>query len=81
MLKSPLNSPVSKWDHFAGAHQAAGDRQQPPRLARAHHQRDLLGLTEVLDLGGEVQPSERYAKVDRDLHEGSFPGAAADHTS
>ena len=55
-------------DHLAGAQaaaiaeteqhaglEAAGDGQQAPRLVRAHHLRDLLRLTEVIDLGGKIQ--------------------------
>src|SRR5580693_2166821 len=55
-------------DHLAGAQAAAiaeteqradlevaGDGQQAPRLVRAHHQRYLLGLTDVIDLGGKIQ--------------------------
>src|ERR1700688_829702 len=42
--------------------EAAGDRQQPPRLVLAHHQRDLLWLTDVIDLGGKVQSPQRHAK-------------------
>ena len=57
-------------DHFAGAQAAAiaeteqhaglearGDRQQAPRLVRAHHLRDLLRLTDVIDRGGKIQSS------------------------
>jgi hypothetical protein len=36
--------------------EAAGDRQQPARLVLAHHQRNLLRLAEVINLGGKVQP-------------------------
>src|SRR5712664_2166382 len=55
-------------NHLAGAQAAAiaeteqganlevaGDGQQAPRLVRAHHQRYLLGLTDVIDLGGKIQ--------------------------
>ena len=62
-------------DHFARAQaaaiaetkqhadlEAACDGQQTPRLVRAHHQRNLLGLTDVIDLGSKVQPPQRHAK-------------------
>src|ERR1700682_2910497 len=62
-------------DHLAGAQAAAiakteqhthletaGDRQQPPRLVLAHHQRNLLRFTDVIDLGGKVQSPQRHAK-------------------
>src|SRR6516164_10886527 len=52
-------------DHLAGAQAAAiaeteqradlevaGDGEQAPRLVRAHHQRYLLRLTDVIDLSG-----------------------------
>ncbi len=42
--------------------EAAGDGQQPPRLVPAHHQRDLLRLTEVIDLGGKIQSPQRHAE-------------------
>jgi hypothetical protein len=55
-------------DHLAGAQTAAiaeteqcadleiaGDGQQAPRLVRAHHQRYLLRLTDVIDLDGQIQ--------------------------
>src|SRR6478735_2572041 len=64
-------------DHLAGAQaaaiaeteehshfEAAGDRQQPPRLVLAHHQWDLLRFTDVIDLGGKVQSPQRHAKQD-----------------
>src|SRR5207344_853128 len=62
-------------DHLAGAQAAAiaeteqhaglearGDGQQAPRLVRAHHQRDLLGLAEVIDLGGEIPSAARWIR-------------------
>jgi hypothetical protein len=55
-------------DHLAGAQAAAiaeakqradlevvGDGEQSPRLVRAHHQRDLLGLADVIDPGRKIQ--------------------------
>src|SRR5712671_5751260 len=42
--------------------EAAGDGQQAPRLILAHHQRDLLRLAEVIDLGGKIQSPQRHAK-------------------
>ena len=35
--------------------EARGNGQQAPRLIRAHHQRDLLRLTDVIDRGGQIQ--------------------------
>ena len=62
-------------DHLAGAQaaaiaeteqhadlEAAGDGQQAPRLVRAHHQRNLLRLTDVIDLGGKIQSPQRHAE-------------------
>jgi hypothetical protein len=68
-------TPDDKPDHFAGpqaaaiaeAEQEAGletarDGQQPLCLIPAHHQRNLLGLAEVIDLGGKVQSPQRHAE-------------------
>jgi hypothetical protein len=62
-------------DHLAGAQataiteteqraslEAAGHRQQAPRLVLPHPQRNLLRLPDVLNLGGKVQPPQRHAK-------------------
>src|SRR6516225_6626704 len=62
-------------DHLAGAQAAAiaeteqradfevaGDGQQPPRLVRAHHQRYLLRLTDVIYLSGKIQSPQCHAK-------------------
>src|SRR6266851_3282879 len=62
-------------DHLAGAQAAAvaeteqradlevaGDGQQAPRLVRAHHQRDLLRLTDVIDLGRKIQSPQCHAE-------------------
>ena len=62
-------------DHLAGAQAAAiaeteqhtglevaGDRQQALGLVRAHHQRDLLGLAQMIDLGGKIQSPQRHAE-------------------
>ena len=40
--------------------EAAGDGEQTPRLVRAHHQRDLLRFTDVIDLGGKIQSPQRH---------------------
>src|SRR5712692_10612074 len=42
--------------------EAAGDGEQTPHLVRAHHQRDLLRLTDVIDLGGKIQSPQRHAE-------------------
>src|SRR4029077_5264638 len=62
-------------DHLAGAQaaaiaetkqhahlEAARDREQAPGLVRAHHQRNLLRLTEVINLGRKIQSPQRHAK-------------------
>src|SRR6266851_6052299 len=62
-------------DHLAGTQAAAvakaeqhpdlevlGDGQQPFRLVRAHYERNLLRLPDVVDLGSKVQPPQRHAK-------------------
>src|SRR5216683_4195120 len=62
-------------DHLAGAQaaaiaeteqhahlEAARDREQPPGLVLAHYQRNLLRLTEVINLGREIQSPQRHAK-------------------
>src|SRR5260370_30563846 len=62
-------------DHFAGAQAAAiaeteqradletaGDGKQAPRLVRAHHQRDLLRLTDVIDLVRQIQSPQGHAE-------------------
>ena len=36
--------------------------EQPLGLLRAHHQRQLLRLLEVIDLGGEIVPPQRDAE-------------------
>ena len=36
--------------------------QQALGLVRAHHQRDLLRLFDVIDLGGKIQAPERHAE-------------------
>src|SRR6202047_4343258 len=59
-------------DHLAGAQaaaiaeteqyaylEAARDREQAPGLVLAHHQRNLLRLTEVINLGRKIQAAAR----------------------
>jgi len=41
--------------------EAARDREQAPGLVLAHHQRNLLRLTEVINLGREIQSPQRHA--------------------
>src|SRR6185503_971236 len=79
-------------DHLAGAQAATiaetkqradlevvDDGEQSPRLVRAHHQRDLLGLADVIDLGGKIQSPQRHAK--QEPQPGHDAVAAADaHT-
>src|SRR4029077_19004928 len=45
---------IAETEQHAGL-EARGDGQQAPRLIRAHHQRDLLRLTDVIDRGGQIQ--------------------------
>jgi len=42
--------------------EARGDGQQATRLVRTHHLRYLLRLTEMIDLGGKIQPPQRHAE-------------------
>src|SRR6476660_1409082 len=62
-------------DHLAGAQaaaiaeteqhadlEAARDRQQAACLVLAHDERNLLRFTDVVDLGGKVQPPQRHTK-------------------
>src|SRR5216684_2060471 len=76
-------------DHLAGtqaaaiaeaeqyAHlEAAGDREQAARLVLAHHQRNLLRLAEVINLGRKVRPPQCYAE--QELHPGHNAVAIAD---
>ena len=62
-------------DHLAGTQTAAiaeteqcaylearGDGQQPLHLILAHHQWNLLRLTDVINLGGQIQSPQRHAK-------------------
>jgi len=42
--------------------ESVGDGQQTPRLVRAHHQWDLLRLTDVIDLGCEIQSPQCHAE-------------------
>src|SRR5882762_2292700 len=62
-------------DHFAGTQaataakaerhaglEARGNGQHAPRLVRAHHLRNLLGLADVIDLGRKIQPPQRHAE-------------------
>src|SRR4029077_15389725 len=79
-------------DHLAGAQAAAiaetgqgadleiaGDSQQAPRLVRAHHQRYLLRLTDMIDLSGKIQSPQCHAK--QKPHPGHDAVAIADaHT-
>ena len=76
-------------NHLAGAQAAAiaetehhpdlegpGHRQQPFGLVRAHDERQLLRLLEVIDLGGEIVPPERDTK--QEPHPGHDAVAIAD---
>src|SRR5882757_7646011 len=54
-------APIAETECCAGL-EARGNGQHATRLARAHHLRNLLGLADVIDLGGKIQPSQRHAK-------------------
>jgi hypothetical protein len=56
--------------------EASGERQQAPRLVRTHHQRNLLWLTQVIDLACEVQPPQRHPQ--QELQSGHDAIAVAD---
>ena len=77
-------------DHLAGAQaaaiaeteqnarlEAAGDGQQPLGLVRAHHQRNLLRLTDVIDLGGKIQSPQRHAQQEPQPGHDAVTGADA----
>src|SRR5262252_3151644 len=62
-------------DHLTGTQAAAvakteqhadlevlSDGKKPFRLVRAHHERNLLRLSDVVDLGSKVEPAQRHAK-------------------
>src|SRR5262245_50145668 len=42
--------------------EVAGDGQQAPRLILAHHQRNLLRLADVINLGGKIQSPQRHTQ-------------------
>jgi hypothetical protein len=42
--------------------EVAGDGEQATRLVRAHYQRDLLRLADVIDLGGKIQSPQCHAE-------------------
>ena len=52
---------IAEAEQHAGL-EATGDGQKAPRLILAHYQRDLLWLTDVIDLGGQVQSPQRHAQ-------------------
>src|SRR5712675_1192535 len=54
-------APIAKTECHAGL-EARGNGQHATRLVRAHHLRNLLGLADVIDLGGKIQPSQRHAE-------------------
>src|SRR5580693_5860867 len=68
----PAASAASQHAHL----EATGHRQQATRLVLAHHQRNLLRLTEVINLGDEVRPPQCHAE--QELHPGHDAVAIAD---
>lgn len=60
-LSGPQAATVRKAEQHAGL-EARGHGQQTPRLILAHHQRDLLRLTDVIDLGSQIQSPQRHAQ-------------------
>src|SRR5262245_58343365 len=76
-------------DHLAGAQagaiaetkqhaglRIAGNRQQSLDLVRAHHQRNLLRRTDVINLSREVEPPQRHTQ--QEPHPGHDPVAVTD---
>ena len=57
--------------------EAAGHRQQPLCLIRAHHQRKLLGLAQVIDLGGMIEPPQCHAEQEPHPRHDAVAGADA----
>ena len=47
------------------------------RLVRAHHQRDLLRLADVIDLGGQIQSPQRHAEQEPQPGHDAVAGADA----
>ena len=74
-LAATQTTAIAETEQHAGL-QARGDGQQPPRLVRAHHLRDLLRLAEVIDLGGKIQSPQRHAE--QEPHPGHNTVAIAD---
>jgi hypothetical protein len=65
----------------AAARKAAGipaPFQQTPRLVRAHHQRYLLRLTDVIDLGGQIQSPQCHAEQEPQPGHDAIADAEAD---
>src|SRR5258708_30101473 len=60
-LASTQAAAVAKTEQHADL-EVVGDGQKPFRLVRAHHERNLLRLSDVVDLASKVQPPQRYAK-------------------
>src|SRR5262245_25768528 len=56
---------IAETEQYTGL-EARGHGQQTPRLILAHHQRDLLRLTDVIDLGSQIQSPQRHAQ--QELH-------------
>src|ERR1700731_4118296 len=66
---------VTEAEHDAGL-ETAGHRQQALHLVGAQHQRELLGLAHVIDLGGKIQSPQRHAE--QEPHPGHDAVAIAD---
>jgi hypothetical protein len=73
--RSPQPAAVAERQHDVHLGVARHD-EQPLGLLRAHHQRQLLRLLEVVDLGGEIVPPQRDAE--QKPHPGHDPVAIAD---
>ncbi len=52
---------ITEAESHAGL-EAARYRQQTAGLVRAHHEWNLLGLADVIDLGGEIGSAQRHAE-------------------
>ena len=52
---------IAKTERHAGL-EARGNSQYATRFVWRHYLRDLLRLTQVIDLGRKLQPPQRHAK-------------------
>jgi len=67
---------IAKTEQHAGF-EAAGDGEQAPRLLRAHHEGNLLWLTDVINLGSKIEPPQRHAEQEPQSGHDAIAGANA----